>query len=259
MSFFISTQAEMLKTKRTAAFWLTIIAAAFIPLMFFIALFAGDTDSAEAAMTQDPWTGYFKFSWQIFCVFLIPAYTILICSLITQIEYRNNTWKQVFASPQSLGNIFFSKFVAIQLMILFCMLLFNAFLIFGAVIANLMNSKFMFIHRGIDWPTLMRLNGKVYLAVLGVSAFQYWLSLRFKNFIASLGIGLALMVVGMVALINHSHYVYKWPYCYPTLSYDFLQMKGRPFLENHEWNSLGYFVFFLLIGFFDMKLRKEKG
>jgi hypothetical protein len=34
---------------------------------------------------------------------------------------------------------------------------------------------------------------------------------------------------------------------------------AHPFLVNHEWNSLGYFVFFTLLGFLDLRYRKEKG
>jgi lantibiotic transport system permease protein len=54
--------------------------------------------------------------------------------------------------------------------------------------------------------------------------------------------------------------VYKYPYALPALSFDAVfKMKHRPFLENHEWNSIGYFVFFILVGFWDMKTSKEKG
>lgn len=258
MSFVISTQAELLKTKRTSSFWLSIIGAAFIPMMLLIALFTGD-DSERAALTDDPWTKYFQIGWQVFCVFIIPSFIILASTLITQIEYRNNAWKQVFSSPQSLGNIFFSKFLAIHFMILFCFLLFNGFMVLSAVIANLFNSKFTFLDHSIDWSMLLRLNAKVYISILAMSAIQYWLSLRFKNFIAPMGIGLALLIAGIVALVNHWQHVYKWPYSFAILSYDYMQMKGRPFLENHEWNSIGYFVFFAFLGFVDMKMRKEKG
>ena len=258
MSFIISTQAELLKTKRTASFWLSIIAAAFIPTILIIALFTGD-DASRAALTADPWTKYFKIGWQVFCIFIVPIYIVLSSTLLTQIEFRNNTWKQVFASPQSLGNIFFSKFLAIHFMILFCFVLFNGFMILSAVGANLFNSSFTFLHHRIDWSRLLWLNFKVYISILGISAIQYWLSLRFKNFIAPMGIGLALLIAGVVALVNQWAHVYKYPYSLSLLSYDYAQKSGRPFLENHEWNSIGYFMVFILIGFLDMKMRKEKG
>jgi len=259
MNLLISTQSELLKTKRTYAFWFTIIGAFFIPMMFSIALSSGE-DSAEIAMTTDPWTEYLGMGWQMVCVFLLPLYTILVSALIINIEHRNNTWKQVFASPQSLGAIFFSKFITIQAMIIFCIILFNFFHILVALIANLLNPKFNFLHQPINWPQLLLMNFKAYIAILGVSAIQYWLSLRFKNFIAPLGIGLALFIAGAVAIIKKWEHVDKYPYALPSLSFDAVfKMKDRPFLENHEWNSIAYFVVFILIGFWDMKMRKEKG
>ena len=259
MNLIISTQSELLKTKRTRTFWFTIIGAFFIPLMLSIGISSGD-DAADKALTNDPWSEFLGMGWQLTCIFLLPIYTILVSALLISIEQRNNTWKQVFASPQSMGTIFFSKFLTIQLMLLFCFLLLNVFTILVAVVANLFHPKFNFLHQPINWPHLLYMNFKAYVATLGISAIQYWLSLRFKNFIAPLGIGMALFIVGVVAIINKWEHVYKYPYALPTLSFDAVyKMKGRPFLENHEWNSIGYFVVFILIGFLDMKMRKDKG
>jgi len=258
MSFIISTQAELLKTKRTSSFWLPITGAAFIPLMLFISFFAGD-DASKAAVLKDPWTKYLSMGWELFCVLLLPMYIILVSTLITQIEYRNNSWKQVFASPQSLGNIFFSKFLTVHVIIIFCFLLFNFFMILAAVLANVFNPKFTFLSSNINWQTLLQLNLKTYIAALGIIAVQFWVSLRFKNFIVPLGIGVALVIIAIVAMAAQVVHIYKYPYSFPILTYDFMQKKNRPFLENHELNSIGYFIFFTLIGFLDMKLRKEKG
>lgn len=258
MNLLISTQSELLKTKRTYSFWFSIIGAFFIPLMLAIGISSGD-DSAEKAVTNDPWTEFLGMGWQLTCIFLLPIYTILVSALIINIEHRNNTWKQVFASPQSLGNIFFSKFFTIQAMILFTFLLLNFFLILVAVVANLFNTKFNFLHQPINWQHLLFMNFKAYIATLGISAIQYWLSLRFKNFIAPLGIGIALFIGGVVAIINKWEHVYKYPYALPALSFDAMyKMKERPLVENHEWNSLAYFAVFILVGLWDMKMRKEK-
>jgi len=260
MSFIISTQAELLKTKRTASFWLSVIGASFIPIILFIALLQeGNPDGAAKGISQSPWIIFFRMGWQVLSVFLLPMYIILVSTLITQIEYKNNAWKQVFASPQSLGTIFFSKFVTIHFMIVFCFLLFNFFMIVSALFANVVNPKHGFLDHSIDWQYLLRLNGRIYLSILGISAIQYWLSLRFKSFIAPVGIGLALLIGSVIAIINQWKHVYKIPYAFPSLTFDALQKPGRPLLENHEWNSVAYFAIFILIGFLDLKLRKEKG
>jgi lantibiotic transport system permease protein len=258
MSLVISTSAEILKTRRSASFWLSIIGAALIPSIFFLAYFlkpGGAIKQLQAA----PWETHFLYGWQALSSFLFPMYVILICTLIPQIEFKNNTWKQVFASPQSYGNIFFSKFITIHFMILFFYLLFNFFMISAGVVVNLLNPDFSFLEKSIDWQNLVKLNVKTYISILGISAIQYALALRFKNFISPMGVGLALLVGALIAIGFGWEHMYKVPFAHPSLKLRSIMFKDRPFLENHELNSIGYFIAFLIIGFLDMRFKKEKG
>ena len=257
MNFFVATQTELLKTKRTASFWLSLLAASFLPLIFFLA-YTLNSEEAIEDFKGAPWKMHFKFGWDVLGAFLFPMYIVLICTLIPHIEYRNNTWKQVFAAPRSVGNIYFSKFVTIHLMIFFFYLLFNILMILAGVGANLIHAKFTFLAQPIDWSNLLKLNFKMYISILGMSSIMYWIALRFKNFIAPLGIGLALLVGAMMALGFQWEHVYKIPFAHPILTV--MGMKpGRPLIENHEWNSIICFVVFTSLGFLDLRFRKERG
>ena len=263
MSLLISTRAELLKTKKSGPFWLSLIGAAVIPLIFLIAYLARPDKSAPM-MQVHPWEIHFSQAYQAFASFLLPMFVILICSQIPQIEYKNNSWKQVFASPQSIGNIFFSKLSAILLMILFLFFMFNLFLVLVAVTANLVHSEFAFFRNAVDWKPILKLNVKTFVSLLGIIALQYWMSLRFKNFIASIGIGLGLLVTSVILLGFGWEHIYKMPYAFPTLSFMGMGRSdgttaGQSFFLNHELNSIGYFVFFTALAFLDMRYRKERG
>jgi hypothetical protein len=142
-------------------------------------------------------------------------------------------------------------------MILFCFLLFNLFLIISAVSVNLVNKKYPFFSHSINWGDILLLNFRSYISVLGIAAIQYWLSLRFKNFIAPIGIGLALLITALI-ILNWEH-IYKVPYAFPLLTFNSLHRKGFASLQNHEWNSIGYFILFTFFAFADMRFRKERG
>jgi hypothetical protein len=257
MNFYIATKTELLKTKRTASFWLSVLGAALIPGIFFLG-YTLNPEGAYKSLAAAPWQTHFMQGWQALAAFLFPMFVILICTLIPHIEYRSNSWKQVFASPRSITNIYFSKFVTIHLMIFFFYLLFNALMILSGVFVNLIHSKYTFLDHNIDWRNLLKLNFKIYVSILGISAIMYFIALRFKNFIAPLGIGLALLVGSLIALGFNWEHISKLPFAHPILT--LMNMKtGRPLLENHELNSLGYFVLFTLIGFLDMKFKKDKG
>lgn len=251
-----SLRAESIKARRSSAFWLSVLGAGFLPLVFLL-MYYFKADHFAAALKNNPWTPHFMQGWQALSAFLLPMFIILICSLITQIEYKNNSWKQVFASPQTTAEIFFSKFMTIQFMILLCFVLFDLFMILSAVTANALNRNYSFFSHPIDWEALLRMNFKTYISVLGISAIQYWISLRLRNFIAPIGIGLACLITSLV-ILNWEH-IYKVPYAFPLLSFQSIQARKAHLLQNHEWNSLGYLLVFLAIGFADMRYRKERG
>ena len=258
MSFTISLQSEVLKTKRSASFWLSILAALVMPAIFFLAFYFEPKGSIKG-LQQDPWGTYFMWGWGALSVFIFPMFVILICTLIPQIEFKNNAWKQVFASPQSLGSIYFSKFLTIHLMIFFFFLCFISLMFLSAILTTILNSNFAFFDKPVNWRMLGKLIFKTYISILGISAIQYCLSLRFKNFIAPVGIGLALLVAALVAREAGWEHIYKVPFAHPLLTLQNLSKAGRPFIENHEWNSILYFLAFMLIGLLDLKFRKEKG
>jgi hypothetical protein len=260
MSLLISTKAEIIKTKRSASFWLSLIGAAIIPLLFFLTLTISPEKNYDRFHVA-PWRIVFTQGWQVFNSFLLPMFVILICSLIPQLEYKNNAWKQVFASPQTIGNIFFSKFLTILMMILFLFLLFNIFMILFMIIPNLVYPKYTFLSTRIDWFDLFRLNVKTFVSLLGIISIQYWISLRFKNFIVPIGIGLALLIISIILVETHWEHVYKVPYAFPMLTVLEFENKDQsgPLFLNHELNSIGYFIFFSLMAFLDMRFKKERG
>lgn len=189
-----------------------------------------------------PWVGVL----QRIC---LPMYIILISTLLPQtgICFSSIYWKHfLFKVCSSSHND--------HLMLPPLQCVHDCYRCYG----NLMNSKFPFLHNSINRAMLLRLSLKIYISILGITAIQYYLSLRFKNFVVSVGIGLALVIGAITALNLHWEHVYQYPYAFPIITSDLVKKAGRPLLENHEWYSIGYMVFFLLLGFLDMKMRKEK-
>jgi hypothetical protein len=133
-------------------------------------------------------------------------------------------------------------------------------MLLSGIVPNLFYSKYAFLKNSIDWGGLLKLNFKTFVALLGIISIQYWISLRFRNFIIPIGIGLGLLVISMI-LIPWTH-VDKVPFAFPLLTFISSTSKTEltgPLLKNHELNSIGYFIFFTLLAFLDMRFRKERG
>ena len=97
MKFLTALRSEILKTKRTASFYFTLAGAAPIPAIFLLNVLTGGGDLN--AIRKDPLNGIFELGLERNGVMFLPLFVILVCTLLPQIEYRNNTWKQVFAAP----------------------------------------------------------------------------------------------------------------------------------------------------------------
>ncbi|MBO9563011.1 MAG: ABC transporter permease [Niastella sp.] len=254
-TFIINTKAELWKCRKTAAYWITLIAGIFIPLVMWL-MMTIDAKEFVRDFGNDAWQTLMRACWQPTAAFLMPMYVILVTSLVVQIEYRNNTWKQVYASPRSYADIFFSKFLVIHGLILTALLLFNLSILVAGYGANAIHGTYKFFDTAVPWTDMLTVTGKMYTAVLAMTAIQYWISLRFKNFIAPIGIGLALLITGIM-IVQWKHVVY-YPYAYTLLTYFKNLNKGNAVLVHLNYSWI-WFVGITLLAFWDTVKRKERG
>jgi lantibiotic transport system permease protein len=255
-AFIFNTRAELLKTKRTSAMWLTVIGAAFIPFINIIKC-VSRPDYFVAQVQRDPWKVWIEYNWQIAASFFLVMYLILLSSLIVQIEYRNNTWKQVYTTPRAYADIFLSKFVIIHFLVIGCFLLFNVFIIASGYITAIVQPRYEFLGQAVPLKEMMLTSLRMYSSVLAVLAIQYWLSLRLGNFVIPLGVGLALFTVGF--MIRQWEHIYYYPYMYPFLIY--FNNPGLPAetAQRAMINSGLWMAIILLLSFWNVTSRREKG
>jgi hypothetical protein len=251
MSLLTSIRSEILKTKRTAAFYFTLVGAAVIPCTYLVNV---AIDGIEEDAVKDPFNAIFKMSSEMNSLVFFPWFVILICTLMPQIEYKNNTWKQVFASPQTKANVFTAKFISIHLLILVFVVAHLLFMFAAAVATHFIVSELDLLNQPLDLRKLLVNNTNMYLTVLAIGAIQFWLGLRFKNFIVPIGIGLALWLTGTLMVFeSHSTYAKYFPYSFQIFSSS-PSVKSQ--LNQVEWTSLGYSIIFLILGFIDLRRRR---
>jgi lantibiotic transport system permease protein len=251
-SFFYSLQSELLKTKRSAAAWLVLTGSLLIPLIILLATciefdgLYGDYTSGQF------WRITFRRSWQLMAMMLLPMGLILVSSLMTQLEFRNNTWKQLHTIPQSYAITFFSKLSVILLMMIGFFILFNSAVVLFGIIPSIIFRGIPFPKGEFPWWHFVKMNMKFFIACLPIVAIQYMVSLRFKNFLVPIGFGIGFYVAAMIAM-NWKH-GYWIPYIYSPASYAAIY----PEVKLYYW-SLAYFVLFTIIGFVLYYKQKEKG
>jgi hypothetical protein len=256
LNIFHSFQSEWLKTKRSLALWLALGGAGLIPLIFLISRLIYFNELYPASQAKHLWESLFFQCWNITNAMLLPLGVILATSLVAQIEYRNNTWKQLLATPQSLTVIYFIKLGVIIAMLLQFFMLFNL----GVYLCGILPSL---VYRGIPFPKeavpalfFLKMNLKFFIDCLPIVALQYLVSIRFKNFMLPLGIGIGLYVSSVIAV--SWKYGYLVPYTYSLLNTMARQSPISPNVHLHAW-AIGYFVLFTLFGYLLFMTKREKG
>jgi hypothetical protein len=253
ISFINSFSSEWLKKRRTAASLLTVTGSFLIPLIIIIARV--DDAGSLATANQQPriWESLYNRNWQLMGMLFLPMGVVLATSLITQLEFRNNTWKQLCTTPQSLTTIFFAKLTVILVMLVEFFILFTLGIWLTGALPGLFFRGVSYPGEAIPWKAVVNGSVRFFLDILPVVTLQYLLSLRFKNFLIPLGAGLGLYVASMIAVRwRHGYWI---PYTYS--SYNFIGQAAEKF-HTHYW-AAGYTLLFTGLAYILYITRQEKG
>jgi hypothetical protein len=256
MQFIHSFQAEWLKKKGSLAYWLVIIGGFFTAMIIIVARLIKPASLKVLTTQPNYWKTHWQSSWEAMAIMLLPLGVILASSLVTQLEFKNNAWKQVHTSPQYFTTIFFAKLAVIIVMMLQFFAFFNIGFYMSGIIPPLLLPGITFPGGEIPVLFFLKQNAFYLLDCLPIIALQYLISLLFKNFLVPVGTGLLCWIGALAAL--RWDFAYLVPYSYTSLY--FLKTEGKLKMSTgfHLW-ALGYFLLFIIAGYCLYAFKKEKG
>lgn len=259
LSFIHSFQSEWLKTRHSLASWLVVCGAFFTPLIIIIARLVHHNNLASLYASNGFWNQLWKSSWESMAIFLLPVGVVLATSLVTQLEFKNNTWKQLHTVPLSLTTIFFAKLSVILVMLLQFFILFNAGIYLSALIPYLLVSGVRYPKAPIPYLQCLTENMYYFLDCLPMVALQYLISLKFKNFLVPVGVGILIWIAAVAAI--SWKYSYLLPYTYCMFNYLKGQTGGRAIVPavNIHLMAVGYCLVFSIVSYILYVTKKEKG
>jgi len=249
--FLNSFRSEWLKRKRTAGAWLTIAGGTMIPLIILIQRFYFFERLASDNGSPRIWEMLYSRCWQSMAFFLLPMGVILVTTLVGQLEFRNQTWKQVHVTPQSPTTIFLAKLGVILVMLLQFFILFNIGIYLTGVLPALFLKQVPFPTEAFPWGKFLLGNGKFLLTCLPVLSLQFLLSLQFRNFMVPVGIGLGLYILSMTVI--QWRYAFIVPYIYSAAAF----MKDQFKTNIYAW-ALGYSLVFGAVAYLLFLFKKER-
>jgi len=259
MRFINSFQSEWMKTRRSLALWMVVIGGFFTPAVIIVARLINHAAVPDLYARDDFWQLLWRNSWESMAIFFLPLGAILSTSLIAQIEYKNNTWKQLHTLPLSYTTIFLAKLAVIVSLMAMFFVLFSIGIYLSAIVPYLLVSGTPYPTGPMRWQSFLLDDLYYFLECLPIVALQYLLALRFKNFLVPVGLGF-LFWVGAIASVSW-RYGYVIPYTYTMFHYLAGAEKTRAVAPEVNIHILAaaYFVIISAVSYILYLKRAEKG
>ena len=243
-------QNELVKTKNTPAFWITLIGSAFLPMMLGIA-YLNEWVKFIPNTSENPWLDYYARLVNGLCI-VTPLFICLVVALIFNVEHKSQGWKLVFTLPVSKPAIFIHKWLLVAGIIVLYYLLFLLFSIVIAMILGAIHPEFKFLQNRPDSREVTLAVLKSFACNMGILAIQFWLSFRIKSVVTTLGIGIAAVITGLLAKDSTHTHLFAYVDPFKMLGYFY---RPHIFWENYVWVSLTYFTVISVLSYFDFTRR----
>lgn len=263
ITFTGAIKAELIKLKRTPILWIVLISGFLVPGMLFLIYFFNVEDFSKR--TGDPWLFFFDLGFMLTAMLFLAPFLVLVCSSVVYSEHSAGAWKYLYALPLKKGSYYFSKLLTVMLLILLSCVLFVLSVVLTAYLLDLFHPVYGFRSYPPALGHLLLRLLHALLSILGLIALHYWLSMRWKSFIAPIGIGLLGFIMAIfVVFIGQRFDLGVWlPYAYPMLTG--LEFGSEPLgLEYWGWftrvevYSIGLFVLFCGVGFYEEWVKNVK-
>jgi lantibiotic transport system permease protein len=193
--FFRVIRTDIIKYKRSLVPWITV---------FYPAITVGLITIITIGTKEKPDQPLFSFCRNLLLVssFFLPFYLTLLVTQINFTENRIQGWKLLFAQPVPKYIFLLSKITMILLCCTLSYFFMNVFTLISAKVLGLYAKEAFFDDVSANYlPPMLKLL-IVYLSASLMIAIQFFLSLRFKNFILPLGIGIAASILPIAIFIT---------------------------------------------------------
>ena len=167
-TFVASYQSEWLKTKRSLAAWLVVLGGFFIPFILFWARVLYPDKLRKEVLSPTYWEELLGQSWQFMAIFMLPMGLVLATSLLTQMEFRNNTWKQLHTTPQSYTTIFVAKLGVLLTMLFQFFILFNLGMYLSGILPPLVRGISL-PKQAFPWEVYLKTSGHFWINCLPIA------------------------------------------------------------------------------------------
>lgn len=243
ISFGRILQSEFQKTKNSWGFQLSILGPIAVTLIIFLGFW---NNADKASSDTNPWLDYSRYVFQFF-FFLYPLFVALLTFLLSNIEHKNQGFKQIFTQPAPKAYFYLSKVLILCFWVIGSLLTAALMIWFFGNVLGVIVPAYGFQDYPIPtetWVFLFRLG----VTLIGILSIHFFMSLYWDNFIVTVGSSVFLLILGLT-VFNKWKYAKYYPYTYSVQHFMEFSNKNGTLWTQESTLSLVYAGIFLLAGF----------
>ena len=245
-SFFLSLRSEFYKSRKSLAFWASIL----LPLIICGLASFGYLATTKHLPQMPPDLLWISYSAQIvnpMGYLILPFYVIFMAFSVNNIEHKNDTWKSLLSQPLNKLSIYTAKYLFAVILIFICLFLFGALTYLMGNASHLLKPGLRF-NEFNPIELLTRVYLKLFLAALAMLSLQFIISLIWSDFLKPMGIGFIGIIFGIMMASGGWKLAYLFPYSLPVITM-IMTKTSTQFFTREIWASLAYAVMLFTTGY----------
>lgn len=206
--------AEILKTKRTLALLMTLLAPAVIAVIQF-AMYMQNRDYYLTHVDHNQWLTLNQNSMVFWSLMMMPLFVTLETALMSGLEYGRKNWTLLYTMPVPRWAFYAAKEAICMALIGISILVMWGYAVLVGLILQAIEPAYGLRADLIPWKEMWTGYTLVYLAAFLIISIHLWVSSRWPNFVVAIGFGIAATVTAV--LIFQSDWGRFFPWTMPGL------------------------------------------
>ena len=209
-SFIRVFRSELIKSRRTKGFLISILFPFAISLMFFFIYYI--KYEYFVVMGTNPWELMGANEFRIMGVLIMPLYLLLTAYVINFTEHKSKSWKCIFTLPVPKFYIYASKILLVIIWLVIFIITSCLFFFATGLLLSYLRPELQF--RDYDSTSLViKTFLQLFVSGFGILSIQFFLSIYWNDFIRPVGLGIGLIIIA--TLLNSWEYIYILPFSHP--------------------------------------------
>jgi ABC-2 type transport system permease protein len=207
-----SLSAEFLKTKRTLAIWMVLIAPTVVCFLQFMVLMKIAPNFGNETPIE-MWRSTASNMLNIWTILAMPLFITLETALLANVEHSEKQWKHLFALALPRWSAYAAKWLVAAGLAAMSMAVLVIEVVLVGYAAQAIRPALEFSGTPpLGW--MARTGGLVFLCSLLILSIHTWVALHWKSFTVAVGFGMAATVANII-IMNSDEWSRYYPWALP--------------------------------------------